>query len=76
MIFEHSEYRSFLKAELGDRIAKNSRYSLSAFAKQLGMAKSMLSEVLKGKKSLSIEAAGRVAAQLRLPEREGEYFES
>lgn len=74
MVFEHSQYRSFLKACLADRISSNRAYSLRAFARQLELAPSMLSEVLRGKKNLSTSAALKVARKLGLEAREVEYF--
>lgn len=74
MIFEHTQYRSYLKAALADRVVKNPSYSLRAFAKALEMAPSMLSEVLKGTKNLSQERALLIARKLGLTSSETEYF--
>src|SRR6185312_11721978 len=49
-------------------------YSLRAFSKTLGLAPSTVSEVLKGTKNLSAEAAMRVAQKLGLNVAETDYF--
>lgn len=74
MIFEHSDYRSYLRAELSERIARNSAYSLRALARQIDCAASTLSEILKGTKGLSESKAFSVAQKLGLPAAEAEYF--
>ncbi|HUP58211.1 MAG TPA: TIGR02147 family protein [Bdellovibrionota bacterium] len=74
MIWEHTNYRSFLKSVLADRISRNRRYSLRAMAGQLEIAQSTLCDVLKGNKKLSTETAARIARRLELGESESEYF--
>src|SRR5208282_1392201 len=74
MIFQYDNYRSYLKAELADRASKNEAYSLRAFAKKLGFSSSFLSEVIQGKKTLSGDAAAKMAMQLELNETESRYF--
>lgn len=74
MVYEYQDYRDFLRATLVQRIQKNSGYSLRAFASNLGLSPSMLSEVLKGKKKLSVDKAILIAAQLNLEGEEEQYF--
>jgi uncharacterized protein (TIGR02147 family) len=74
MLFEHTDYRSYLKAVLADRIGRNPAYSLRRMASQMGMSHPALSNVLNGKRNLSYEAALRVSQQLQLENRESEYF--
>ena len=74
MVFEHDSPRTFLKAVLLERIQKNPRYSLRGMAKQVGLSPSSLSDVLKGKKRLSVLSASRVAEKLGLRAREREYL--
>ncbi len=74
MIFEHTTYRDFLKETLAKRQAQNKRYSLRAMARQLGLAPSMLSDLLKGQRQLSLMKGADVAQRLGLGAREGEYF--
>jgi len=74
MIFEHPNYRSYLKAVFADRAARRPAYSVRAFAKQLGLAQSFLAEILRNKKNLSPEGALRIAASLGLNRDETDYF--
>lgn len=52
-----ADYRAFLNQKLKRRIEKNPAYSLRAMAKHLGLAPSMLSDVLSGKRNLSLDHA-------------------
>lgn len=74
MILESTSYRSFLRATLAERVLKNPSYSLRSFARQIGVAPSMLSSVLNGGRNLSIVNAYKVARQLELSDTEAEYF--
>lgn len=74
MIFGHADYRSYLKNLLVDRIQRNPSYSLRAFATNIGVSSSMLSEVLKGEKRLSPDKAGVIANKLDLSSDEERYF--
>jgi uncharacterized protein (TIGR02147 family) len=64
-------YREFLKASLSD---KQKGLSLTAFSKKLGLSTSFLSEVLSGKKSLSVEMALRIAMKIELTDTETQYL--
>lgn len=74
MLFEHTDYRNYLKAELAVRCTKNSKYSLRAFSKVLNINVSQLSRVFKGKKNISYEKALKISEVLRLNKQEKEYF--
>jgi uncharacterized protein (TIGR02147 family) len=74
MIWEHTNYRGYLKSVLADRISHNSRYSLRAMAAQLGIAQSTFCDLLKGKKNISSEMAAKLSKRLGLNEGESEYF--
>src|SRR4051812_14469315 len=74
MIYEHTNYRSYLRSILAKRISANSAYSSRALARNLGLAASTLSEVLKGEKNLSPEKAMAVAHRLELSPGESDYF--
>lgn len=76
MIFEHTDYRIFLKEALIDKIRKNPAFSLRAFASQLGLAPGMLSDVLSQKKNLSVTKGMQVVGGLRLNVEEEEYFQA
>ncbi len=74
MIFDHQSYRSFLKAELLERIQKNESYSLRAFAKALDVSPSALSRVFNGEKGISIERAQDIAQKLKLDEKQTDFL--
>ncbi len=61
---QSSDYKTILKEELAARCRQNPRYSLRAFARDLKLAPSRLSEILSGKQGLSRDAAIRVAQLL------------
>ena len=67
-------YKGILKQALVERSRANPGYSLRAFARDLGLAPSTLSEVLNGRKGLSPRKSDRVAKGLRLPEWQSSYF--
>jgi hypothetical protein len=58
------DYRRELREELERLQRKNSRFSLRAFARKLGLSPGMLSNVLAGKRNLSVEVALQVAQRL------------
>lgn len=74
MIYEHTNYRAFLKEELAVRTKKNPSYSLRAMAAQVGFSHSTLSLVMRGALNLSQESARKVASRLNLSATETEYF--
>jgi uncharacterized protein (TIGR02147 family) len=74
VIYEHQDYRTYLRAILADRTSRNPSYSLRAMAQQIGCAHSSLSQVINGKKNFSPDAALRTAQRLGLQGPESEYF--
>lgn len=74
MIFEYQDYRTFLKAAIQQRSEASSGYSRRAFADKVGVSNSFLSEVLSGKKALSMELGYKIAVNLDLIEAETHYF--
>ena len=56
-----AESAEALKEILIERKAKNSRYSARAFARDLGISQAFLSQVLSGKRNLSLELKLRIA---------------
>ena len=74
MIFEHADYRSFLKRTLAEKISRNPSYSLRGFARTLGIHHSMLVAIFQNKKRLSAERAPLIAEKLGLATDEREYF--
>lgn len=67
-------YRSVLQNEFQRRIKKNPSYSLRAFARDLGMPVSNLSDVLRSKRGLSSDTALKMAEVLKMGDDEGRYF--
>jgi uncharacterized protein (TIGR02147 family) len=67
-------YRALLKIELADRIAHNPRYSLRAMAKQIQVAPSLLSDVIKGNKGISVARAYSIALALKFDPAKCDYF--
>jgi uncharacterized protein (TIGR02147 family) len=67
-------YRSVLEAKFTERLARNPKYSLRAFARDLSLSSARLSEILSGKKGLSRQAAQQIARRLGMSEKEQETF--
>lgn len=68
------DYRSLLKEHYASRTAKNARYSMRAFARDLGVSSARLSEVLNHNDAFSRKAAERIALRLGLSKQEQEFF--
>lgn len=71
---EQTNYKDYLKEELNKRMNVNSRYSQRAFARDLGLSAGELSEILKGKRNLSLKKALIIADGLGLSSFEIENF--
>jgi uncharacterized protein (TIGR02147 family) len=70
-------YRNVITDELAKRSEKNSRYSLRAFAKSLGLNSGALSEILSGKRVPSYALANKIIDSLALlPETEEKFLYS
>lgn len=67
-------YRAVLKKELTERMEKNPRYSLRAYAKALGIDPSSLSRILSGRRFITEKLAARVFKVLDLNLEEQERF--
>ncbi len=74
MMNGEQNYRAILREELQVRCEKNPRYSLRAFARDLMVSSSRLSEVLSGRYGLSREAAKKIAAKIGWNESECALF--
>ncbi|MGE0764301.1 MAG: TIGR02147 family protein [Bdellovibrionales bacterium] len=74
MIYEHQNYREYLKSSLADKARAKGTYSLRAFSQRVGISNSFLSEVLSGKKTISMELAFKIAVKLNLTDTETNYF--
>lgn len=74
MILDARSCHGFLNDELARRLKANTRYSLRAFSRALGLSPGELSEILRGRRSLSIKAALKVARGLGLNAAETKHF--
>lgn len=74
MITPESDFRKILRRELENRLSRLPKYSLRAFARDLELAPSRLSEILSGKQGLSRERASVVADRLGMAPAERELF--
>ncbi len=73
MLYEHQNYRTFLKQVLVEKNEKTN-YSLRSFSEKLNVSHSFLSEVLNHRKSLSMDLAFKIAVRLGLTDSETQYF--
>ena len=71
---EFDNYKEFLNDELSKRKSINPSYSLRAFAASLKLDHSRLSQVLQGKKGLSVKAGLELSKILGLNKKEKEWF--
>lgn len=60
-------YREALRQALDSRIAANARYSMRAFARDLDLSPSYLSQVLSGRRGLTRKKASRIFELIGLP---------
>lgn len=74
MVFEAETDRDFLTSELDRRIKVNPRYSLRAYARALRMSSGALSEILRGRRSLTLRGATKVARALGMTATESMAF--
>jgi uncharacterized protein (TIGR02147 family) len=63
-----ARFHGVLQAELARRCAENPRYSLRAFAKRLGVDHATLSQLLRGRRSMTAATIRRFGARLKLDE--------
>ncbi len=74
LVNANRDYREILKEEFEVRVQKNPRYSLRAFARDLGVAPSRIIETLSYKRGLSRTVASRIVKSLGLTKQESEIF--
>ncbi len=67
-------FRSFLKERLVSRFQKNPAYSLRAFAKSVGVSHASLSQVLNGRRPLSLKTFEQICSSLALSPKEKSQF--
>lgn len=70
----HDDYRKYLMGLFNERKDRNPRYSLRAFARDIGVASSRLSEILRGKVGLSAQRALQIGERIGLANEELEHF--
>jgi uncharacterized protein (TIGR02147 family) len=73
---ETMSYRTIMREELDFRIKSNPNYSLRAFARDLSINPSQLSDVLKGKIGVSSKKALDIAAKIGLNQKESLLFKA
>jgi len=74
MLLRTNSPKQFLSEELAKRQKANPRYSLRAFARHVGLSPGELSELLNGKRKLSVKSAVRVAKALSLNSTESKHL--
>jgi len=65
-LIHYTDFKTFLQQQFQSRIAKNSNYSMRAFARDLGIAPPQLSCYLRGKRGLSYVTAEKILDQFKL----------
>ena len=72
--FSHHTISEFLGAEFSKRKLRNETYSLRAFARDLELSPSRLSEILGGNHGVSEKTADNIAQKLKLKPRDRQFF--
>jgi uncharacterized protein (TIGR02147 family) len=72
----YNDYRDLIAMVFEQRVRANPSYSMRSLARDLGMAPSSLSEVLRGRKGLSPRRAASIAKALKLPDWQASYFQN
>ena len=67
-------YREALKAKFSERVATNSRYSLRAYARDLDISPSYLSQVLNGSRGLTAKSAASLFNRIGIPGSDQKIF--
>lgn len=75
MIYEHNDYRTWLRLELQKRATDNRLFSGNAFAKKIGVSQSYFSLVLGSKRPLTEKAAFIISDKLSLSKNESDYLQ-
>lgn len=73
-VFLYEDFREFLRDELKRRAERNARYSLRAFARDIGLSFSRLSETLSSTAGISLTSGQIIAQKLKMTYVEKEYF--
>jgi uncharacterized protein (TIGR02147 family) len=67
-------YRDWLKGILLERCRSNSKYSLRAMAASLRMSPALLSQILNGKRNLTLKKATQLAGRMKLSNRDRDFL--
>jgi uncharacterized protein (TIGR02147 family) len=73
-MLNYKDYRDILRQELATRAGRNRSYTQAAFARDIEISRSLLSEILSGRHGLSATRAARIAARLGLSADEAQHF--
>lgn len=76
MILDHEDVRSFLRGVADERARRNPRYSLRAFARDIGVKPTRLFDIMSHRRRLSRDLAAQIAELLKLDHFEAECFAS
>jgi uncharacterized protein (TIGR02147 family) len=74
MVFEADSVQSFLMQEFNRRMQLNPRYSLRAFARNLGLSPGALSEIVRQRRTLTLKNAAKMTKALGLDGAEAKQF--
>lgn len=74
-MLKFKNYRDYLKHVLTKRMEGNARYSQRAFARDLDLSPGELSEILNGKRPLSLKKAKKIGSKLGLSKIECQHFD-
>lgn len=74
MIFNYESLQAFLADELQRRVKTNARYSLRSFARTLRLSPGALSEILRGRRDVSLKAIPYIAQSIGLNAAEAKHL--
>ena len=69
-----NDFRDLLRAEFNLRSRNNSKYTLGAFARRLGLSSSHVHEILNARYGISRTMAVKIAEKLKFSEIKTQYF--
>lgn len=69
-----NDFREILDCEYAKRKKRNPKYSMRAFARDLNLASSSLTEIMNGKSSISEKRAEKISIKLGLIENQKKFF--
>lgn len=73
-IYDYKSAKKFLKDELQTRVARNPKYSMRAFARDLNYSSSRLSQFLNSSRGISVKSAQNIAKALKFSPDEVDFF--